>query len=99
MSYKSRERKRKASRAPKIAAAAARARRNADTELRYFLCRVRHETRCMARGCKLRRGASMVYRRNGQVKLCVPCADRDPLVSYRPSAAWEALRRAELKKR
>jgi hypothetical protein len=90
MSYKSRERKRKAKYEPQIAASSARAKRNEKTALRYFLAHVGHDCRCVACGGYLRKGAEMVYRKNGAVKLCVPCADSDPLVVYRPSAAWEA---------
>ena len=31
----------------------------------------------------------MVFRKEGPVTLCVPCADRDPLVDYRLSQRWE----------
>lgn len=90
MSYRARERKRKARVAGEIKICSARSKRTVEAATRYWLGHVQHDCRCVACGGHLRKGAEMVYRKNGAVKLCVPCADRDPLVVYRPSAAWEA---------
>lgn len=99
MSYKSRERKRQVKVETRKMVQAARAKHSPDTATRYFLRVVKHDCRCVACGGHLRRGAEMVYRHHGAVKLCVGCAERDPLVSYVPSAHWEASRRAEVRKR
>jgi hypothetical protein len=63
---------------------------------RYYRTLVKRDCRCSACGRKLRsRPASgrprdeVVYRRLGPVTLCVPCADKDPLVDYRTSESWE----------
>jgi hypothetical protein len=95
LGYSSRERKRKA----KQAVSAARSKHSAKTASRYYLRHVRFDTRCAACGRKLRKGDEMVYRANGRAKLCVPCADADPLVEYRPAAAWEARKRQEIGRR
>ncbi len=90
MSYRARERRRRARVAGESQICSARSKRNAETATRYWLVQVKHDCRCVACGGHLRKDAEMVFRKNGAVKLCVSCADRDPLVVYRPSAAWEA---------
>jgi hypothetical protein len=62
MSFKSRESKRRAKYESEIAAASARRSYTRETDKRYFLCVVRHPTRCAARGCRLRKGDRMIYR-------------------------------------
>ena len=66
---------------------------------RYYRTYVKRDCRCKACGRKLRsrrQGArprdEMVYRKQGQVTLCVPCADHDSLVDYRVSLRWERAR-------
>jgi hypothetical protein len=88
--YQSREKKRR------MKAAVARTKRqySDSTAARYFLTAVKHECRCSACGRRLRPGGDLVYRRLGPVTLCVPCADEDPLVEYRPSIRWEQRKRA-----
>jgi hypothetical protein len=90
MSYKSRERKRRR----KAAVSRAKRQYSAVTDARYYLTPVKHHCRCSACGGKLAPGVAMVYRRSGPVTLCVPCADRDSLVEYRPSIRWEQSRKA-----
>ena len=92
MSYKRREARRRRKLEGDAKIRGAQRQFNAETGKRYFLTVVQHDGRCSACGGKLRTGSEMVYRKNGSVKLCVPCADKDPLVSYRPSARWEARR-------
>lgn len=85
MSYKSRERKRR-----KRAAIASTKREFATvTATRYYLTPVKHDCRCSSCGGVLKAGKPMVYRQAGPVTLCVPCADSDRLVDYRPSIRWE----------
>jgi hypothetical protein len=64
-------------------------------ESRYYLTKVKRECRCSACGMKLRFGTDLVYRKLGPVTLCLRCADRDPLVDYRPSLRWEKARAPE----
>ena len=99
MSFESRERKRQAKYRSTMAVAAARARHTRETAARCWLVLVKHDCRCAACGRHLRRGGEMVYRAAGHVKLCVACADVDPLVEYRPSAAWEARKVTEIARR
>jgi hypothetical protein len=62
---------------------------------RYYLTEVKRPCRCSACGRRLREGAEFVFRKLGPVTLCVPCADRDPLVEYRTSRRWEEKRMRE----
>jgi hypothetical protein len=94
VSYKSREKKRKA----KIAVANAKREHRNVMETRYYLTLTKRPASCSARGCRLRVGDEMVYRHNGQVTLCVKCADSDPHVDYRTSLRWEQ-QRARSRKR
>ncbi len=88
VSFRSREKKRRA----KIAVAQVKRQHGAVMRTRYYLTKVKSDCRCCACGGKLRAGADMVYRHDGPVTLCVLCADRDPLVEYRPSIRWERKR-------
>ena len=65
---------------------------------RYYRTLVKRQGRCSACGKQLRVGDEMVYRHNGQVTLCIPHADEDPLVVYRTSAKWDQWRDRERKK-
>jgi hypothetical protein len=97
VSYKTRERKRQAKIQAHQAVSAARAKHSAKTAVKHYLRHVRRDCRCASCGGYLRRGAEMIYRHSGPVTLCVPCADRDPLVSYVPSARWEMRKRQEVR--
>ena len=88
MSFKSREKKRKAARAVSIAVQ----QQKPATEARWFLTPVRRQAVCRSCGGRLHRGSDMVYRHTPREALCVPCADADPGVSYRPSVRWEKAR-------
>jgi hypothetical protein len=68
-------------------------------KVRYYLTRVKRECRCSACGTKLRIGGDIVFRKAGPVTLCVRCADRDPLVDYRPSLRWERAQRRRRSRR
>lgn len=89
MSHKSRQKRR----IKKAAIKRNKARNVEDTHTRYFLTIVSRQTRCSACGKHLLERGEFVYRKSGTVCLCVACADRDPLVSYRPSLRWESARR------
>jgi hypothetical protein len=97
VSFRGRQRRRRAKLLARQAVLAARRNHSPETAVRYWLRHVRYPTRCVACGCRLRRGAEMVYRHAGPVILCVSCADADPLVEYGTSAAWEARRRLDRK--
>jgi hypothetical protein len=74
----------------RIAVARARKQYASTMVKRYYLTFVKRDCRCKACGRKLRTGADqMVYRKQGDVTLCVPCADADPLVTYRLSEKVE----------
>ncbi len=85
MSYRSRERKRQA----KAAVAKVKREHGAVMRTRYYLTKVKRDCCCSAHGGVLRVGEEMVYRHDGRVTLCVPCADKDPLIDYRLSLRWE----------
>ncbi len=85
MSYRSREKKRRA----RAAIASTKRDFASVTATRYYLTPAKRECRCSACGGWLRVGKPMVFRQSGPVTLCVSCADSDPLVSYRPSLRWE----------
>lgn len=89
MSHQSREKRRK----KKIAIRTAKTKNAARISTRYFLTIVTRETQCRSCGARLRLHADFVYCRNNSVCLCTGCADRDPLISYRPSLRWERARR------
>jgi RNase P subunit RPR2 len=95
VSFKSREKKRRA----KIAVAQVKRQHGATMRTRYYLTKVKKDCRCRGCGAALRKGADLVYRHDGQVTLCVPCADRDPLVEYRTSLRWEREAQRKLEKR
>ena len=88
MSYKTRERKRRT----KIAGTRAKREHGDVMATRYYLTLVKRPARCSGCGKHLLVGDDMVYRHQGPVTLCVPCADDDPLVDYRKSARWEQQR-------
>ena len=92
MSFKSREKKRKAARAVSNAVQ----QRTPATEARWFLTPVRRHAVCGSCAGRLHWPSDMVYRHKPLVMLCVACADADPGVSYRPSVRWE---REELRRR
>lgn len=85
MSYRSRESKRK----KKAAIQSVKREHGKAMRSRYYLTAVKRECRCSSCGLKLRVKGDMVFRKDGPVTLCVPCADRDPLVDYRLSIRWE----------
>jgi RNase P subunit RPR2 len=85
VSYRSRERKRQA----KAAVAKVKREHSATMRVRYYLTKVKRDCRCKSCGGILRTGSDFVYRHDGQVTLCVSCADKDPLVDYRVSMRWE----------
>lgn len=91
MSFKSRQKRRM----KKAAIRKARRHHASETPYRYFLTIVTTDARCTACGGHLRRNMEFVYRKHGPVCLCVSCADRDPLVTYRPSSRWENRRRQQ----
>jgi hypothetical protein len=95
MGYRSREKKRRR----KAAIASTKRQYSTGMDTRYYLTLVKHPCRCKSCGGKLGPGADMVYRHTGPVTLCVPCADRDPLVEYRPSLRWEQRKGADLERR
>jgi hypothetical protein len=95
VSYRSREAKRR----KKAAIRATKGEHRATMEARYYLTKVKRDCCCSACGAKLRFGADMVFRTAGPVTLCVGCADRDPLVDYRPSLRWEAAQSAKRRRR
>jgi hypothetical protein len=95
VSYRSREKKRRR----KAAITKTKREHSATMGTRYYLTLVKQPCRCKACDHKLARGDEMVYRRDGQVTLCLPCADRDPLVDYRPSMRWEERKRLEVERR
>jgi hypothetical protein len=88
VSYRARERKRR------VRAAVARSKRQNRSVIaaRYFLTVVKRACRCAGCGARLVEGGEMVYRHDGRVTLCVGCAERDPLVEFRPSVRWERRR-------
>lgn len=88
--FKQRERKRRAKVARTSAARKART-TGSSCRLRW-LTLVKEDTCCARCAGMLRIGREMVYRHTPREALCLPCADADPAVSYRPSAAWESKR-------
>jgi hypothetical protein len=94
MSYRSREAKRR----KKAAIRAAKGEHRRSMDARYYRTKVKRPCQCSSCGCKLKMNADLVYRRAGPVTLCVPCADRDPLVEYRTSLRWEKAREQKRRK-
>jgi hypothetical protein len=70
---------------------AARSNRNEQTARRWFLRDAKRDGRCASRGCRIKPGDQIVYRREGKVLLCRRCAEADPLVwpQVRLSADFE----------
>jgi hypothetical protein len=95
VSYRARERKR----AEKAATRKVKAEYSDVMRKRYYLTVVKHEGHCAACGKRLRAGGEMVFRKLGPVVLCVPCADADPLVEYRPSLRYERVKKREIEAR
>jgi hypothetical protein len=95
VSYKARERKRR----EKAAARKVKTEHAAVMTTRYYITKTKHECRCSGCGARLRAGGEMVFRKAGPVTLCVPCADADPLVEYRPSLRYERVKKREIEAR
>lgn len=91
MGYLQRERKRK--KAGAVAAAQRESRRTGSSAGKWWLTVVSKNTCCARCGGALREGRPMIYRREPGESLCVPCAERDPAVKWRPAARWEQMRR------
>lgn len=85
VSYRSRESKRR----KKAAVAQVKRERSDVMRTRYYRTPVKRACRCSGCGRQLKERQEMVFRKDGPVTLCVPCADRDPLVDYRLSQRWE----------
>jgi RNase P subunit RPR2 len=84
MSYRSREKKRRAG----IAQQRARRDHRETMKRRHYLTIVSRDACCNACGGMLRQGAECVYRFEPREILCVTCADLR-MISYRPSLKWE----------
>lgn len=96
MSYKSREKKRRAG----IAIERERARTRAGANARHYLTIVSRPCCCNTIGCgrSLRRGAECVYRHTPREILCVDCARRRGIAA-RPSLRWERQARRKRNRR
>jgi hypothetical protein len=94
MSYKSREKKRRA----RIAQLSGRREQRAKFADRHYLTIVSRRACCNRCGGSLREGAECVYRHTPREILCVLCAD-DKKIHYRPSMRWERLQRRRKSKR
>lgn len=90
MSFKQRERKRR--RKIAVAGAQRESRRTGSSTKKWWLTVVSRSTCCARCGGVLREGREMVYRRQPGESLCLPCAERDPAVKWRPAARWEERR-------
>lgn len=88
MSYKSREKKRRA----RIAQASGRREQRAKFADRHYLTIVSRSACCNKCGGSLREGAECVYRHTPREILCVQCADLEQIY-YRPSMRWERSQR------
>jgi hypothetical protein len=84
MSYKSRERKRRA----RLAQTSGRQKQRAEYADRHYLTIVTRPACCNRCGGSLRRDAECVFRYRPKLILCVNCADREG-IRYRPSLRWE----------
>ncbi len=88
MSYKSREKKRRA----KLAIAGSKGRAD-----RWYITPVRRHCCCNRCGVSLRAGQhTMVFRHSPKEIRCQGCADSER-ISYRPSRRWDAQKARELK--
>jgi hypothetical protein len=95
--YRQRERKRRKSAA--VVGAQRESRRTGSSARKWWLTVVGETTTCCARcGGVLRSGREMVYRHTPREALCVSCAERDPLVKWRPSRRWEERRAAPVRR-
>lgn len=92
MSFKSREKKRRA-RAAQAAIARTRIEHTDVMKSRHYLTFVKRACSCNACGGSLRERSEMVFRFEPKEVLCVSCADSRG-VRYRPSEVWERVRRA-----
>jgi hypothetical protein len=88
MSFKSREKKRRAT----LAMSRSRAAHEQTMAERHYLTIVSRACCCNACGGFLRNGAECVYRHTPRAILCKPCADAQGL-RYRPSIRWERQQR------
>ena len=109
MSFKARERKRKQRAAQqkaqhkvrtqdekKVGRAAPISRRKSPA---WWLTITATDTCCAECGGVLRQGRQMVYRATPREARCVPCAEADPAIRYRPSVRWEAAKLTEVERR
>src|SRR4051794_1624021 len=90
MGFKQRERKRK--KAAATAASQRAARESGSSARKSWLTIVASDTCCARCGGVLRVGREMIYRHSPREALCLPCAEADSGLSYRPSARWERAR-------
>jgi RNase P subunit RPR2 len=88
MSYKSREKKRRA----KIAVGRDTAKQRKDFKDRHYLTIVSRPACCNDCGHSLRPGSECVYRFEPREILCKDCAD-ERKIPYRPSRRWEKANR------
>ena len=84
MSYKSREKKRRA----KIATGNVRAKHGETMKSRHYLTIIARNCCCNACGAPLRLGGESVYRYEPREIVCLTCAELRGL-DYRPSRSWE----------
>jgi hypothetical protein len=89
--YRQREKKRR--KAGAVAAAQRESRRTGSSAGKWWLTVVSKNTCCARCGGALREDRPMIYRREPGESLCLPCAERDPAVTARPSVRWEQMRR------
>ncbi len=88
MSFKSREKKRRA----RLAQASSQREQRSKYAGRHYLTIVLRAACCNKCGGSLREDAECVYRHTPKQILCVTCADLER-ISYRPSLRWEKARR------
>jgi hypothetical protein len=88
MSFKSREKKRRA----KLAINQTRAEYRETMASRYYLTIVSRHCCCNGCGGSLRKGREAVYRHTPCEILCLPCAE-DRKIPHRPSLRWEKYRK------
>ncbi len=84
MSFKSREKKRRA----RLAQTSSQREQRSKYAGRHYLTIVSRAACCNKCGGSLRKDAECVYRHTPKQILCVPCADLER-ISYRPSLRWE----------
>lgn len=97
VAFKQREKKRKGRAA--AAAAQGKSRETGSGQRKWWLTIVTKKASCNRHGDVLAEGRPMVYRHVPREVLCVPCADSDPSVTYRPSVRWERRRQADAARR